>query len=108
MLNGRKRRPTHPGELLREEILQAANLTQAELAKRLSISRRAVGELLRERRALTADLACRLAQVFKTSPAFWMNLQQQYELRLAEKEMGAEIASLPRRAQSTRKLGKTA
>lgn len=45
-----------------------------------------------------------------TSPQFWTNLQQQYELRLAEKEVGAQVASLPRRAnaQSTRKLGKTA
>ncbi|WP_080672193.1 hypothetical protein [Bradyrhizobium japonicum] len=45
-----------------------------------------------------------------TSPQFWMNLQQQYELRLAEKEVGAQVASLPRRANapSTRKLGKTA
>lgn len=80
MLNGRKRRPTHPGELLREEILPAAELTPAELAERLGVSRRLIGELLRERRALTPDLAHRLARVFKTTPEFWMNLQQAVDI----------------------------
>jgi addiction module HigA family antidote len=80
MLNGRKRRPTHPGELLREEILPAAELTQAKLAERLGVSRRSVGELLRERRALTPDMAHRLARVFKTTPEFWMNLQQAVDI----------------------------
>ena len=80
MLNGRKRRPTHPGELLRAEILPAAGLTQAELATRLGISRRTVSELLRERRALTPDMAHRLARVFKTTPEFWMNLQQAVDI----------------------------
>lgn len=81
MLAGRKRRPTHPGELLRAEILPAAQLTQAELAARLGISRRSVSELLRERRALTPDVAHRLARVFKTTPEFWLNLQQAVDIR---------------------------
>ena len=53
---------------------------------------------------------CVLVTGSDDQPAFWMNLQQQYELRLAEEEVGAQVASLPRRAtaQSTRKLGKTA
>lgn len=80
MLNGRKRRPTHPGELLRAEILPAAALTQAELAARLGVSRRSVSELLRERRALTPDMAHRLARVFKTTPEFWLNLQQAVDI----------------------------
>ncbi|RXH21880.1 XRE family transcriptional regulator [Bradyrhizobium nanningense] len=70
------------------------------------------GHLAEELRELgiTADPALRLGHWFGTSPQFWMNLPQQYELRLAEKEVGAQLASLPRRAnaQSTRKLGKTA
>lgn len=80
MLNGRKRRPTHPGELLREEIVPAAELTQAELAARLGVSRRSVSDLLNERRSLTPDMAHRLARVFKTSPEFWMNLQQAVDI----------------------------
>ena len=80
MLNGRKRRPTHPGELLREEILPATELTQTDLAARLGVSRRSVSELLRERRTLTPDMAHRLARVFKTTPEFWMNLQQAVDI----------------------------
>lgn len=80
MLNGRKRRPTHPGELLREEILPSAELTQAELAVRLGVSRRSITELLNERRSLTPDMAHRLARVFKTTPEFWMNLQQAVDI----------------------------
>ncbi|MGE0128616.1 MAG: HigA family addiction module antitoxin [Blastocatellales bacterium] len=80
MLNGRKRKPTHPGELLREEILPAAGLTQLDLAERLGVSRRTVGEILRERRALSPDLAHRLARVFGTTPEFWMNLQQAVDI----------------------------
>ncbi len=80
MLNGRKRRPTHPGELLREEIVPAAELTQAELAARLGVSPRSISDLLNERRSLTPDMAHRLARVFKTSPEFWMNLQQAVDI----------------------------
>lgn len=94
MLNGRKRRPTHPGELLREEILPAAELTQTELAERLGISRRSVGELLRERRALTPDVAHRLARVFKTTPEFWMNLQQAVDIWEALSANRREYAKL--------------
>jgi len=80
MLNGRKRRPTHPGELLREEIVPAADLTQAKLAERLGVSRRSVNDLLNERRSLTPDMAHRLARVFRTTPEFWMNLQQAVDI----------------------------
>jgi addiction module HigA family antidote len=76
MLNNRKRRPTHPGELLREEILPATGLTQTELAKRLGISRHVLGEIINERRAVTTDVAHRLARVFGTSPEVWLNMQQ--------------------------------
>jgi addiction module HigA family antidote len=76
MLNNRKRRPTHPGELLRAEILPATGLTQSELARRLNISRRVLSEVINERRAVTPDIAHRLARVFNTSPEVWLNMQQ--------------------------------
>ncbi|MGA9996968.1 MAG: HigA family addiction module antitoxin [Pyrinomonadaceae bacterium] len=76
MLNNRKRHPMHPGELLRAEILPEIGLTQSELARRLSISRRALGEIVNERRAVTPDIAHRLARVFNTSPELWLNMQQ--------------------------------
>lgn len=76
MLNDRKRRPTHPGELLRAEILPATGLTQSELARRLDVSRRTLSEIINERRAVTPDVAHRLARAFNTSPELWLNLQQ--------------------------------
>jgi addiction module HigA family antidote len=76
MLNDRKRRPTHPGELLRAEILPATGLTQSELARHLGVSRRTLGEIINERRAVSPDLAHRLARVFNTSPELWLNMQQ--------------------------------
>src|SRR5438874_6340581 len=80
MLNNRKRRPTHPGELLREDILPATGLTQGELAKRLNISRRLLSEIINEHRAITPDVAHRLARLFNTSPEVWLNMQQAVDI----------------------------
>jgi antitoxin HigA-1 len=74
-LNKRRRRPTHPGEVLREEILPAANITQMELAKRMGVSRRTVNEICQERRGVSADVAHRLARMLNTTPDVWMNMQ---------------------------------
>ncbi len=68
MLKNRWRRPTHPGEILREDILPAAGLTQGKLARLLAVSRRTISEILRERRPVTTDMAHRLARAFGTSP----------------------------------------
>lgn len=99
--------PIHPGEHLAEE-LRELGISAAELARQIDVPVNRITGIINGQRGITADTALRLGHWFGTSPQFWMNLQQQYELRLAEKEMGAKIASLPRRAQSTRKLGKTA
>ncbi len=80
MPNNRKRRPTHPGALLREDILPGAEITQAELAKLLGVSRRTVSELLHERRPVTTDMAHRLARVFKTTPESWLRMQQAVDI----------------------------
>src|SRR6266478_4718668 len=76
MRNKTKRRPTHPGELLREETLPAAGLSQSELAARLGVSRRTVNDLVHERRSVNPDLAHRLARIFNTTPEFWLRLQE--------------------------------
>jgi addiction module HigA family antidote len=76
MRNKTKRRPTHPGELLREETLTAVGLSQAELADRLGVSRRTLNDLVHERRSVNPDLAHRLARVFDTTPEFWLRLQE--------------------------------
>ena len=74
-LNKRRRRPTHPGELLREETLPGANITRGDLAKRMGVSRRTVNEICQERRGVSADMAHRLARVLNTTPEVWMNMQ---------------------------------
>jgi addiction module HigA family antidote len=76
--------PTHPGELLRSEILPAAGLTQERLAKLLGVSRRTINEIVTEKRSVTADMAHRLARLFDTTPQFWMGLQQDVDLWRAQ------------------------
>lgn len=74
------RKPTHPGEVLREEFMPDFGLSVSQLAKRLSVSRQSVNELVRERRAVSPDMALRLARLFGTSPQYWLNLQRNVDL----------------------------
>lgn len=80
MLNNRKRRPTHPGEILREDVLPPLGFTQGEFADLLGVSRRTVNEILQEKRAVTVDMAHRLARALSTSPDVWLRLQQDVEV----------------------------
>ena len=72
--------PTHPGELLREDLMPAAGLTQEALAGRIGVSRRTINEILVEKRSVSADMAHRLARFFDTTPEFWLGLQQDVDL----------------------------
>ena len=95
------RRLTHPGELLPEETLPAAGLSQSELANRLGVSRRAVNDLVHERRAVNPDLAHRLARVFATTPEFWLRLQEAvdvWETLQANREQYDRLKPLRERA----------
>ncbi len=76
----RKRCPTHPGAILREDILPATGVTQTQLAEMLGVSRRTVSEITNEHRPVTTDMAHRLARVFKTTPEFWLRLQQAVDI----------------------------
>ena len=69
-------RPTHPGEMLREDFMPDYGLTVAGLAQALGVSRQTINELLRERRALSPEMALRLARLFGNSPDFWLNAQR--------------------------------
>jgi addiction module HigA family antidote len=80
MARNRNRRPTHPGALLREDILPAARVTQSELARRMGVSRLTVSEIVLEKRAVTADLAHRLGRVFGNGPELWLNMQKAVDL----------------------------
>ena len=103
------RTPIHPGEHLAEE-LRELGLSAAELSRQIDVPVNRITGIIHGQRGITADTALRLGHWFGTSPQFWMNLQQNYELRLAENQVGAKIAVLPRRANRpvSRKLGKTA
>jgi antitoxin HigA-1 len=100
------RTPIHPGEHLAEE-LRELGVTAAELSRQIDVPVNRITGITHGQRGITADTALRLGHWFGTSPQFWMNLQQLYELRLAEGEVGAKIAALPRRADrpAARKFG---
>ena len=89
MTTHRKRRPHHPGAILRD-LLPETGPTRSQLAARLGISPRAFSELLRERRAVGTDLALRLARVFNTTPDVWLNLQRNLDIWHALQERQQE------------------
>ncbi len=72
--------PTHPGVVLREDVLPALDMSQTEFAKRLGVSRVTVSELLLEKRGLTADMAARIAKLLGTTPESWLRMQGTLDL----------------------------
>ena len=89
---GRKKvRPIHPGEMLREDFLPDYRLSVSRLAEALGVSRQTVNDLLRERRAVSPEMALRLARLFGNSPEFWLNAQRAVDLWDAAQELGPEL-----------------
>jgi antitoxin HigA-1 len=86
--------PSHPGEILREDILPALGMPKATLADHLGISRQSLYEILREKRKVTADVAARLARAFGNTAVFWLNLQSNHDAWHAERK--PEIAGIKR------------
>jgi antitoxin HigA-1 len=86
----------HPGEHLAEE-LKTLGMSAAALARSLGVPTNRITQILNSQRAITGDTALRLAHFFHTSPQFWLNLQNLYELRLAEHRVGRAIKALPTR-----------
>jgi addiction module HigA family antidote len=90
-------RPTHPGEMLREDFMPDYELTVSDLADAVGVSRQTVNELVRERRALSPEMALRLSRLFGNSPEFWLNAQRAvdlWEATQATKEQVARIRPL--------------
>jgi antitoxin HigA-1 len=83
-------RPVHPGEILRDELAELG-LSARAFAKALDIPVNRVTQILRAERGVTADTALRLARYFGTAAEFWMDLQSDYELRRARREIGPSI-----------------
>ena len=87
----RKVRPTHPGEMLREDFLPDYGLTATGLAEALGVSRQTINELLRGRRAVSPDMALRLSRLFGNTPEFWLNAQRAVDLWVAAQAIKAEM-----------------
>ena len=82
---------THPGEILREEFMAPLSLSANKLALELHVPVTRIHEIANERRAITADTALRLARYFGTSAEFWLNLQRNYDLTIAKRQMLKQI-----------------
>src|SRR5512139_2934842 len=91
---GINRRPTHPGEMLREDFLPDYALTVAGLAEAIGVSRQSINELLRGRRAVSPEMALRLARLFGNSPEFWLNAQRAVDLWHAAEAIKDEVARI--------------
>jgi len=79
----RQMRHIHPGEILREEVIAANNLTVTEAAKMLGISRQSLNNIIHERSDITPEMSFRIAKVFGGTPDIWANMQTKYNLHLA-------------------------
>ena len=88
--------PIHPGETLREDVLDPLNMSVNQLAKALGVDSARLNEIVRGRRGITADTALRLARYLGTSAEFWLGLQLDYELRLARQ---AKLKQIEREVQ---------
>ena len=86
-----KRRPTHPGEMLREDFLPDYGLSGSGLADAVGVSRQSINELLRGRRAVSPEMALRLARLFGNSPEFWLNAQRAVDLWDAAQSIKGEV-----------------
>ena len=84
----------HPGEHLADE-LKALNMSANELAKELGVPTNRLTQIITGKRGITADTALRLGKWFGTGPDIWMNLQKNYELRLAAQEIGNALKKIP-------------
>jgi len=90
--------PTHPGEMLLEEFLLPAELTQRELANAIHVPYQRVNELVNGRRGITPSTALRLAKYFNVSPGYWLNLQTRWDLYHASKQEAEELEAIAPRA----------
>jgi len=83
--------PIHPGEVLLDEFIKPMNLSQNRLVIDIGVDGRRINEIVLGKRAITADTALRLSRFFGNSPQFWMGLQTQYDLDVAEDQLGKRL-----------------
>ncbi len=83
--------PPHPGETIREDVLEPLGMSVNQLAKALGVTAARMNEIVRARRGITADTALRLARYLGSSPEFWLGLQLEYDLRVTRQARQKEI-----------------
>jgi addiction module HigA family antidote len=86
-----KLQPIHPGEVLLEEFLKPMRMSQSRLALDVGVHPRRINEIVLGKRSITADTALRLARYFGNSPQFWLGLQAEYDLDIAEDLLGDRL-----------------
>jgi addiction module HigA family antidote len=87
--------PTHPGKMLREDILPELGLSVAQAAEKLRVSRQALHNVVSERAAVSPEMAARLGKLCGSGPGIWLRLQQARDLWLVEHELADELAAIP-------------
>jgi addiction module HigA family antidote len=87
--------PTHPGEILREDVIPALGRPKAEIARLLHVSRQTLYDILGERQPVTPAMALRIAKLTGTTPESWVNMQRNYDLRIEAEKSAELIASIP-------------
>ncbi len=83
--------PIHPGEILNEEFLKPLNISQYRLAKSIDVDPRRIHAIVHGQRAITAETAVLLARFFGNSALFWMGLQSQYDLEMAQDSLAEKV-----------------
>ncbi len=92
---GMERCPTHPGAILREDILPALGLSVSEAARQLGVTRQTLHRIMAERVSITPQMAVRLGRFCGNGPGLWLRMQQAYDLWHAERELRAELEQIP-------------
>ena len=100
-MGSKKIAPIHPGEILLEEFLKPMGISQNRLALDIRVPARRINEIVHGKRRITADTALRLAKYFDTSPQFWLGVQIDYDLDIAEDVLGKRLEKEVRAYQST-------
>ncbi len=90
----REIRPTHPGEMLREDFMPDYDLSTTSMGNALDVSQQTINEILRERRAISPAMALRLSRLFCNSPEYWLNVQHSWDLWDSEQRYGIELPQI--------------
>ena len=101
-MSARKLRLAHPGKILREEFMEAVGLSGYALAKALDVPLPRVNDIVREKRAISPEMAVLLSAYFGTSDAYWINLQAHYDLEMAKERVGKHAARIHPHPQDKR------